>query len=354
LINTTRIHLMPSMNPDGYELVKETPEKDRTWTLGRANANGVDLNRDFPDLDTVYFAFEKAKVPRYDHLLEFFDENQDRQPETKAVGNWILSLPFVLSANLHEGDLVANYPFDMSRVKDVNKYSKTPDDGTFRALALSYSQAHARMAKPDQPSCDKSAEDTFAPKGGITNGARWYSLKGGMQDFNYLATNAFELTMELSCDKFPTADQLEQLWIDNQKSLIEFMWQSHIGIKGLITDAFTDEPIDNAVIWVVNVTDASNEPTPIAHPVTSAVNGDYWRLLTPGKYQVVVHANGYEPDMKEVSVTAKDREEAKRVDFNLLPKDEIINDDTPIEKESEGPTDEELQELMSEMRNNRK
>jgi len=157
--------------------------------------------------------------------------------------------------------------------------------------------------------------------------------------------------MELSCSKFPAADQLEQLWIDNQKSLIEFMWQSHIGIKGLITDAFTDEPIDNAVIWVVNVTDASNEPTPIAHPVTSAVNGDYWRLLTPGKYQVVVHANGYEPDMKEVSVTAKDREEAKRVDFNLLPKDEIINDDTPIEKESEGPTEEELQELMSEMRN---
>ena len=37
LLNTTDIHIMPSMNPDGFEL--------RT----RANANGFDLNRNFPD-----------------------------------------------------------------------------------------------------------------------------------------------------------------------------------------------------------------------------------------------------------------------------------------------------------------
>jgi hypothetical protein len=42
------------------------------------------------------------------------------------------------------------------------------------------------MAKSDQPACDKNVEDAFAPKGGITNGARWYSLKGGMQvDYVY-------------------------------------------------------------------------------------------------------------------------------------------------------------------------
>ena len=47
----------------------------------------------------------------------------------------------------------------------------------------------------------------------------------GMQDFNYLSTNCFELTMELSCKKFPKAEKLEQYWTDNKDAMMEFMWQ---------------------------------------------------------------------------------------------------------------------------------
>lgn len=46
LINSTNIYIMPTANPDGFENSKEGTCQ---FSDGRQNANGVDLNRDFPD-----------------------------------------------------------------------------------------------------------------------------------------------------------------------------------------------------------------------------------------------------------------------------------------------------------------
>merc|ERR1711915_869976 len=195
------------------------------------------------------------------------------------------------------------------------------DDQTFRALASIYATNHPRMANPSTPGCDSPVNE-FAQQGGITNGAAWYSVGGGMQDFNYLASNDFEVTLELGCDKYPTKESLQQEWEDNKGSLMEFIWATHFGVKGMVRNAMTGLGIAGAEIHVRNITRMgkfSRMDADIKHDITSARGGDYWRLLTPGEYEIIVQAAGYHPQAKLVQVSNEKHSEALRLDFDMIP-----------------------------------
>ena len=53
-----------------------------------------------------------------------------------------------------------------------------------------------------------------------------------MQDFNYARSNAFEITFEVSCCKYPEAFTMPDHWLLNKESLLKYLEQVHIGIKG--------------------------------------------------------------------------------------------------------------------------
>ncbi|XP_035280903.1 probable carboxypeptidase X1 [Anguilla anguilla] len=289
LVKETRIHLLPSMNPDGYEMAYRKGSELSGWALGRYSYEGIDMNHNFADLNSVMWdamerETDKTKlINHYFPIPEFYlSEEAFVASETRAVINWMKSIPFVLSANLHGGELVVTYPFDMTRDWAPHEHTPTPDDSFFRWLATVYASTNQVMSNPDRRTCH---HDDFLRHNNIINGANWHTVPGSMNDFSYLHTNCFEVTVELSCDKFPHASELPIEWENNKESLLVYMEQVHRGIKGLVMDKDSKAGIANAIIKVDD----------IDHHIRSAAGGDYWRLLNPGEYEVTASAEGYYP-----------------------------------------------------------
>ncbi|CAG5045957.1 unnamed protein product [Parnassius apollo] len=277
LLDNTRIHLMPSMNPDGFAI---SQEGQCNTIHGRHNARRYDLNRNFPD---------------------FFKPNSKQpQPETEAVKEWISKIQFVLSGSLHGGALVASYPFDNTPSARICRSSVScsvfqsyahspsisPDDDVFRHLSLVYSNNHAKMSRG--VSC-KSNTPSF--KNGITNGAAWYPLTGGMQDYNYLWHGCMEITLEISCCKYPPAHELPKYWMDNKQSLIKYLAETHRGAHGFVMDE-NGNPVERASVKV--------KGRDVTYHTTKY--GEFWRILLPGTYRLDVSAEGYLPQEVEFIV----------------------------------------------------
>ncbi|KYR02809.1 peptidase M14 family protein [Tieghemostelium lacteum] len=279
ILEQTKISILPTMNPDGYELKQ------------RGNANRMDLNRNFPD------QYSKSKSPI--------------QPEVQAVIDWSMKNNFLLSANLHGGDLVVNYPYDST--KGLSEYpegiySFTPDDNIFRRIALTYSLSHTKMSK---------SVDFFA---GIVNGANWYSLEGGMQDWVYDNTNGFEVTIELSNVKTPHDIELPTFWDDNKQALKKFMeLPLKCGIYGQVLDSNTKKPLT-----------ATISMTKIKHRISTwPSTGEYSRMLDYGIYNVTASAAGYLSKTETIWVPADKR---LKLDFHLVPGKETTPDDLFLSK----------------------
>ncbi|KAL6786083.1 hypothetical protein ACKKBG_A01330 [Auxenochlorella protothecoides x Auxenochlorella symbiontica] len=254
--------LMPSANPDGFD--------QRT----RENINNVDLNRDFPDR----FSKPPSLMP-----------TGSEQAEVRALMDWSRRIGFTASAAMHEGALVANYPMDGTQDRST-QYAASPDDGTFRHLATKYAQAHTRMALPTNKEF---------PNGGITNGAAWYPIYGSMQDWVYLATGCFELTLEVSESKWPPVASLGALWKENKASLLGLPLLAVLGgVRGVVkaSNPLRQGGIDTPLR--ANVTVAGIETVVQSREGT----GVFARPLAPGTYELQARAHGYTTATQQTTV----------------------------------------------------
>ncbi|GAB4310587.1 MAG: hypothetical protein Kow00127_00140 [Bacteroidales bacterium] len=250
LVDGMEIFINPLANPDGTYASGNQTVSGAT----RYNANWVDLNRNYPD-----------------RIGGQHPDGNAWQPETIAFMNFAESRHFVMGANFHGGAEVFNYPWDAT-------YALTADDAWWQYTGHQY----ADTAQAWSPANYMNGFDD-----GITNGAAWYLVYGGRQDYMNYYHQCREVTIELSLTKLPPAGTLPDYWQYNRRSLLNYMEEATLGVRGMITDAVTGQPLVAEVYVLNHEADSSM--------VFSSPGGNYHRFLNTGNWDIRYSAPCYEP-----------------------------------------------------------
>ena len=191
LINSTRISINPLSNPDG------TYNGGNNTLRGcmRYNSNWVDLNRNYPD------PFGTAPM-------------NSQQKENTAMINYLSNHNFKLSANLHGGSEVMNYPWD-SFTSSENPH---PDRDWWIEVCKRFI---------DTSRLYNSNHFIDVNNQGYIEGGDWYIISNGRQDYVNYYHGCREMTMEISTDKTLSSDQLPEYWRFLQHSLVNYIAEIH-------------------------------------------------------------------------------------------------------------------------------
>jgi len=272
LIDNVEIWACPLANPDGTYAGGNNTVNGAT----RGNANGVDLNRNYPDP-------EDGPHP----------DGNPWQQETIAFMNLADANDFVMGVNFHDGAELVNYPWDT--------WAKlTADDNWWNFVSFEYADTvHAY------------SDNYFYGQGtGVTNGYAWYEVNGGRQDYMNWFHYCRECTIELYNGNLMPGSQLPTYWGYNYRSFLNYIAESTYGIRGVVTDSLAGEPIRAKVFIEGHDFDSSQV-------YSSLPMGNYHRLLYAGTYDVTYKAWGYFP--KTIDNVEVVNRIATNLDIELVP-----------------------------------
>jgi len=261
MIDNLEIWINPLSNPDGTYLTGDT-----ITDPVRYNANGYDLNRNFPDPGVT---------------------NVVRQKETLDMMKFMQEHNFVLSANFHSGEEVVNYPWDRWSTLHA-------DDSWFYNISRKYADT-VHLYSPEGYMIFK--------QNGVTNGYNWYPIHGGRQDYVTYELQGREVTIELADSYVTSADQLDPLWQYNRRSLLGYLENALYGIHGTVKNALTGDPV--AAKIVINGHDEDN-----SHVYSNTITGSFIRLIAPGIWNLMFTASGYyETEVTSIAVVEDEETE---------------------------------------------
>ena len=260
LVDETVLWINPVSNPDGTFDGGDHTVAGADRYLPAAGSF-VDANRSFPDPD----------VPD--------DPTTSGWPaEVQVMMDLAAAEHFSLSANCHAGAELFNYPWDVW-------YERAPDDQWWIDAGIQYATT-AQNASPAEYFVD-DADGFDMP--GVTNGANWYVIDGGRQDFMNWYHGCREVTLELADDQSLDVGALDDHFEWNRQSLLDYFDLALMGIRGVVTDAVTLQPVAAEIRVVGHDIEAQR-----SWVGTDPDVGDYHRLIDPGTYDLEISAPGYE------------------------------------------------------------
>ena len=261
VLDNIDLFVCPNANPDGTYHGGNNTVNGAT----RYNAYGVDMNRNYPDpVDGAHPDGENYAMET-EWFMDFAEEYQ-----------------FTMAAHYHGGAEVMNYPWD-------NNYERHADDAWWQMVSREYADLCQDAAQSTDPYYMTDEEN------GITNGADWYTIGGGRQDYMNYYRQCREVTIECSTTKCPSASQLPTFWEYNYNSIFAYMNQVLYGIQGTVKDAATKEPL-KATIEILN----HDQDYSIVE--SQLPMGNFHRPINAGTYTIEIKANGYLPIQKTVTV----------------------------------------------------
>lgn len=138
--------------------------------------------------------------------------------------------------------------------------------------------------------------------------AEWYPVTGGMQDYNYWGVGCMEVTIELSCCKYPSSSDLQTIWNQNKKALVDYLKYANKGVRGIIR-------FENG-LPAANITVKIDSRSPF---FKTNNNGEYYRILLPGTYKLSLALNC--DDFYETNITIPNG--ASSITLNITLSDSV-------------------------------
>lgn len=275
VINNIDLFVCPNANPDGtYYAGNHTVRGAK-----RYNASGIDMNRDYPDpVAGIYNAYA-IETQWFIQLTEDYD--------------------FTMAAHYHGGAEVVNYPWD-------NSYERHVDDEWWKMISRQY----VDMVHEMNPNYMIDRDN------GVTNGADWYRISGGRQDYMNYYRHCRELTIECSKQKCPLAADLSSYWEYNYNSIFAFLNQVVFGVHGVVMDFETGLPLESTIRILNHDQDYSVVESRLS-------DGSFFRPIKSGTYIVEISCDGYKTEYLEITIEDNER---KYLDIKLHKNNESCFD----------------------------